>query len=98
MSLAISEDSEKQSVIEPDAKVAKTSKVSRRQPSYLRHLKTVLLRPRPDLILYLLWKSKGCDRERQREMAKKVRKTNENGLFQFLCDTVKSIALETKYC
>lgn len=98
MSLAISEDSEKQSVIEPDAKVAKTSKVSRRQPSYLRHLKTVLLRPRPDLILYLLWKSKGYDREGQREIAKKVRKTNENGLFQFLCDTVKSVALETKYC
>lgn len=96
MSLAFSEDSEREGVSENYAKVAKTPEVSRRLPSYLRHSKAVLLGPKPDQILCLLRKSKGC--KRQREMAEKVRKTEEKGLVQFLCNTVKSVVLETKYC
>ena len=96
MSLAFSEDSEREGVSENYVKVAKTPEVSRRQSSYLRHSKAVVLGPKADQILCLLWKSKGC--KRRREMAEKVRKTDEKGFVQFLCNTVKLVALETKYC
>lgn len=96
MSLAFSEDSEREGVSENYEKVAKTPEVSRRHSSYLRHSKAVVLGPKADQILCLLWKSKGC--KRRREMAEKVRKTDEKGFVQFLCNTVKLVALETKYC
>jgi len=96
MSLAFSEDSEREGVSENYVKVAKTPEVSRRQSSYLRHSKAVALGPKADQIICLLWKSKGC--KRWREMAEKVRKTDEKVFVQFLCNTVKLVALETKYC
>ena len=96
MSLAFSEDSEREGVSENYVKVAKTPEVSRRQSSYLRHSKAVVLGPKADQIICLLWKSKGC--KRRREMAEKVRKTDEKGFVQFLCNTAKLVALETKYC
>lgn len=69
MSLAFSEDSEREGVSENYVKVAKTPEVSRRQSSYLRQSKAVVLEPKADQILCLLWKSKGC--KRRREMAEK---------------------------
>lgn len=69
MSLAFSEDSEREGVSENYVKVAKTPEVSRRQSSYLRHSKAVVLGPKADQILCLLWKSKGC--KKRRELAEK---------------------------